>query len=135
MWASASGALSTRPYAGCERALLPLLDEPARTGSASGLSERQTVWEVLAVLPAAGRMDGVPRHRGGDHGSRLLLCLHCLRGLASQSTTATPTAPLPRWGHAPGDGGNATGRKALTFSCCGRDRTTLFMQGSRVLCT
>src|SRR5712691_6379998 len=47
-------SLSPTKRDGCDRSLIPILDDHARTGIASGLSERQTVAEVVEVLQAAG---------------------------------------------------------------------------------
>jgi hypothetical protein len=52
--------LYTRKHDGFDRYLITILDDHSRTVIASGLSERQTVAEVVEVLKAAVLTYGVP---------------------------------------------------------------------------
>ncbi len=68
IWAMDICYLYTNKQDGFERYLMTILDDHSRTVIASGLSERQTVAEVVAVLKAAVLTYGVPRQLVCDHG-------------------------------------------------------------------
>jgi transposase InsO family protein len=71
LWAMDICYLSTSKRDGFDRSLITILDDHSRTVIASGLSERQTVAEVVEVLKAAVLTYGVPRQLVCDHGSPL----------------------------------------------------------------
>jgi len=62
--------LYTRKHDGFDRYLITILDDHSRTVIASGLSERQTVSEVVEVLKAAVLTYGVPQRLVCDRGSQ-----------------------------------------------------------------
>ena len=70
MWAMDICYLYTRKHDGFDRSLITILDDHSRTVIASGLSERQTVSEVVAVLKAAVLTYGVPQRLVCDRGSQ-----------------------------------------------------------------
>jgi len=70
MWAMDICYLYTRKHDGFDRYLITILDDHSRTVIASGLSERQTVSEVVAVLKAAVLTYGVPQRLVCDRGSQ-----------------------------------------------------------------
>ena len=70
MWAMDICYLYTRKRDVFDRYLITILDDHSRTVIASGLSERQTVAEVVEVLKAAVLTYGVPRQLVCDHGSQ-----------------------------------------------------------------
>jgi len=70
MWAMDICYLYTRKHDGFDRYLITILDDHSRTVIASGLSERQTVSEVVEVLKAAVLTYGVPRQLVCDRGSQ-----------------------------------------------------------------
>jgi transposase InsO family protein len=63
-------SLYTRKHDGFDRSLMTILDDHARTVIASGLSERQTVSEVVEVLQTAVLTYGVPQRLVCDRGSQ-----------------------------------------------------------------
>ena len=70
IWAMDICYLSTSKRDGFDRYLMTILDDHSRTVIASGLSERQTVAEVVEVLKAAVLIYGVPQRLVCDHGSQ-----------------------------------------------------------------
>jgi len=70
MWAMDICYLYTRKHDGFDRYLITILDDHSRTVIASGLSERQTVSEVVAVLKAAVLTYGVPQRLVCDRGGQ-----------------------------------------------------------------
>ena len=70
IWAMDICYLSTSKRDGFDRYLMTILDDHSRTVIASGLSERQTVAEVVVVLKAAVLTYGVPQRLVCDHGSQ-----------------------------------------------------------------
>jgi transposase InsO family protein len=70
LWAMDICYLSTRKHDGLDRSLMTILDDHSRTVIASGLSERQTVSEVVAVLKAAVLTYGLPQRLVCDRGSQ-----------------------------------------------------------------
>ena len=62
--------LYTRQHDGLDRYLMTILDDHSRPVIASGLSERQTVSEVVAVLKAAVLTYGIPQRLVCDRGSQ-----------------------------------------------------------------
>ena len=70
IWAIDICYLYTSKQDGFDRYLITSLDDHSRTVIASGLSERQTVAEVVAVLKAAVLTYGVPRQLVCDQGSQ-----------------------------------------------------------------
>src|SRR6195256_236008 len=70
LWAMDICYLYTRKHDGFDRYLITILDDHSRTVIASGLSERQTVSEVVEVLKAAVLTYGVPRQLVCDRGSQ-----------------------------------------------------------------
>src|SRR6266446_5530183 len=70
LWAMDICYLYTNKQDGFDRYLMTILDDHSRTVIASGLSERQTVAEVVEVLKAAVLTYGVPRQLVCDQGSQ-----------------------------------------------------------------
>src|SRR5712691_3815323 len=70
LWAMDICYLYTRKHDGFDRYLITILDDHSRTVIASGLSERQTVAEVVEVLKAAVLTYGVPQRLVCDRGSQ-----------------------------------------------------------------
>jgi transposase InsO family protein len=70
LWAMDICYLYTRKHDGFDRYLITILDDHSRTVIASGLTERQTVSEVVAVLKAAVLTYGVPQRLVCDRGSQ-----------------------------------------------------------------
>jgi transposase InsO family protein len=70
MWAMDICDLYTRKHGGFDRSLITILDDHSRMVIASGLSERQTVAEVVEVLKAAVLTYGVPQRLVCDRGSQ-----------------------------------------------------------------
>src|SRR5712691_9000623 len=70
IWAMDICYLSTRKRDGFDRYLITILDDHSRMVIASGLSERQTISEVVEVLKAAVLTYGVPRQLVCDQGSQ-----------------------------------------------------------------
>src|SRR5215470_8357548 len=70
LWAMDICYLYTRKHDGFDRYLITILDDHSRTVIASGLSERQTAAEVVAVLKAAVLTYGVLQRLVCDHGSQ-----------------------------------------------------------------
>jgi len=70
MWAMDICYLYIRKHDGFDRYLITILDDHSRTVIASGLYERQTVFEVVEVLKAAVLTYGVPQRLVCDRGSQ-----------------------------------------------------------------